>query len=106
RVATCPSDSSPGIGGVSREGVSRNAEITETEARHNSARSARKRRRLSRRCQRVVSVFAVIVGGRQSTTGRLRPSGSFEGPARLPGAGISRLLPGLRARLGQRPLGG
>src|SRR5256885_4951922 len=102
RVATCPSDSSPGMGGVRREGVSRNAEITETDRRQRNARSARKRRRSSSRCHRAFSAFAVI-----SVPGvyhRPPPRRGFLSAAAgaLPGSGISRLLLGLGERFGER----
>src|SRR5437763_12233851 len=105
RVATWPSDSSPGMGGVSREGVSKKAEITETVARHDSASRARKRGRLSRRCQRVGSALAVI--RRQAVYHRLPRSLRFLSKARwvLPGGGFSSLLLGLGEGLFQRPLG-
>src|SRR3954469_7989358 len=104
RVATWPNDSFPEMGGVRRDGVSRNAEITDTEARHKSARSARKCRCRSRRCQKVGSAFAVI-GATSLPPAAARPRVSVEGGELLPGSGISRLLPGLGQRLGQGPLG-
>src|SRR4051812_11145156 len=100
-VATCPSDSSPGMGGVSREGVSRNAETTDTAARQRSARRARKRRRRSRRCQNVVSAVPGI-GTRSVSPAAAPPSQRREKPRRL--ARCRRLL-GLGERLRQRPLG-